>query len=302
MGPVIIGSTTDLHVAAVMAKLDRRPLVVDAETIAANRFTLFEDVLWLDGRQAVAPGVRGWIRRLSPEGWETGVTLGSHDAALKTAWLALIASVARIGQVQWLTPPAVLPAAEDKMLQYSVARRIGVPTPEAMVTSEVDRAVSAFGQRFIVKPLGPGHFFEDGEPRVVFAAVVEASTVERLLRTAPFIAQRHVRAVQHLRVVTVASQAWVAAAPAPGDAIDWRAVPHTHRGFVRTPKHVEVSRAAIRLAAEMGCGYTSQDWVVDEDGAWWFLDLNPGGQWLFLDPETADEVAIALAAWLSGDE
>jgi hypothetical protein len=54
------------------------------------------------------------------------------------------------------------------------------------------------------------------------------------------------------------------------------------------------------LSAALGVGYSSQDWIEDVDGAHYFLDLNPGGQWLFLP--FADEVTAAIADWLGGFE
>ena len=37
----------------------------------------------------------------------------------------------------------------------------------------------------------------------------------------------------------------------------------------------------------MGLGFTSQDWVLDSQGDAIFLELNPNGQWLFVDDQDA---------------
>ena len=54
----------------------------------------------------------------------------------------------------------------------------------------------------------------------------------------------------------------------------------------------------MQLADALKVGYSSQDWVVGE-GQPYFLDLNPGGQWLFLPDPTSADVTEAIAAWLA---
>ena len=46
---------------------------------------------------------------------------------------------------------------------------------------------------------------------------------------------------------------------------------------------------AIHLAKALGIGYSSQDWLGVGNQRF-FIDLNPGGQWLFLPPETSGPV------------
>lgn len=61
---------------------------------------------------------------------------------------------------------------------------------------------------------------------------------------------------------------------------------------------VEVEKHAVAIAAELNIGYSSQDWIDDGDTAW-VVDINPGGQWLFLD-EHSHEITMAIVAWLDG--
>jgi hypothetical protein len=60
-----------------------------------------------------------------------------------------------------------------------------------------------------------------------------------------------------------------------------------------------LAASAVRLAAALGVGYTSQDWIDDGDRVV-FIDLNPGGQWLFLPPEVARPATAAIAKHLVG--
>ncbi|MEH0483499.1 hypothetical protein QBA94_43435 [Streptomyces scabiei] len=56
---------------------------------------------------------------------------------------------------------------------------------------------------------------------------------------------------------------------------------------------------AARLARHLRTGISCQDWIVDASGPA-FIDLNPGGQWLFLPDVLTTQIADHLAAWLHG--
>ena len=59
----------------------------------------------------------------------------------------------------------------------------------------------------------------------------------------------------------------------------------------------KVGEQAVALARALGVGYSSQDWLVrGEDRL--FIDLNPGGQWLFLPDAVAQPVTEAIAGFL----
>jgi hypothetical protein len=62
----------------------------------------------------------------------------------------------------------------------------------------------------------------------------------------------------------------------------------------------EVGRQALALAERMAVGYSSQDWIVAGDKAY-FIDLNPAGQWLFLPEPHVSEITSSIAEWLAGD-
>jgi hypothetical protein len=304
---LVVGRAHDPHAAAVTSRLADwcvPTLVVDVASLAASHFVVdlcSTQVRGADADRAavVRAGVRGWLRRVAPDGWQQGVVAGSREATVGAGWLALLGGIVRSDGIDWLATPDRAFAAESKLVQYRAARKLSIPVPATVVASDVADVVAMLGDRFVVKPLGPGHFFDDGTARAVFAIEVAAGDpVLQDLGGAPFIAQQSVRADRHLRVVTVRERAWVCALDASGLGVDWRRTRAAHEGFHRVDEP-GVAEAAVRLADALEVGYSSQDWV-EGDGLTWFLDLNPGGQWLFLPDPTGAEVAEAIAAWLAG--
>jgi hypothetical protein len=59
-------------------------------------------------------------------------------------------------------------------------------------------------------------------------------------------------------------------------------------------------RALLLLLGQMGLGYAAVDFRRKEDGALYFLDLNPAGQWGFVEDRTGQPITAALAALLAG--
>ncbi|MEH0827297.1 MULTISPECIES: ATP-grasp domain-containing protein [unclassified Micromonospora] len=245
-------------------------------------------------------GGRGWARRLAPAGWDHGVTLGSHAAAILSSRLALLAAILRDPNLTWLTSVDALFAAENKLVQYRAALAAALRVPPTLVSGSANDLRDELGDRFVLKPLGPSHFQdEEGRQKVVYVREVRAADLAGAdLLDAPFLAQKIVSASLHLRVVTVRDRAWVAELDAVGVPLDWREHRRAHRDFTASNRWPEVEQAAVRLAAALHVGYSSQDWVVDADGPV-FLDLNPGGQWLFLPEPVATSVAQAIADYLA---
>jgi glutathione synthase/RimK-type ligase-like ATP-grasp enzyme len=232
----------------------------------------------------------------------TAGCLGSHEAAVKTAWLSLLTAVIRTTGVRWLTGLEALVASENKMVQYAAAAAVGARTPKTVVCADAATALEVAGDPLVLKPLGPGYFHEQGVPQVVYASeAASAAPALAALGTVPFLAQERLLARRHLRVVTVRHRVWTAALDASGIGLDWRSDTEAHGAFEPAETPGQVQQAALGLAVSLGLGFSSQDWVETADG-YWFLDLNPSGQWLFLPELVARPVTTAVAAWRGGED
>jgi len=302
--PVIVGDGADSHVRAVTAALcrDHRldPIVLDAASLARSRYRWRDEGLSIqvNGDWVRLAGGRGWLRRFAPDDWSVGVALGSRPAAERAAWLNLLTALAEDGRTRWLSPLDAIRRAENKLVAAIAATALGIPTPRTEVVGDV---ADASGQGdVIVKPLGPGDFRgEGGEPLVVYTARRRRDDPDlAYLGGAPFVLQELLVANEHLRVVTVTQEGWACRLAADGLPVDWRKSADAHHAWEVTPRS-EVVGDAIRLAHHLGLGYSSQDWIVTDDGTY-VVDVNPAGQWLFLPDDVAQSVTRAIAGWLAG--
>lgn len=303
---VIVGDRADAHLAAVVRALDLlggpEPVVVDAARLMADPYTLVPgDRLTVGGSTlSLREPSRGWLRRSAPSVWGAGLVTGSLDAVKHRAFLTLVGSLSRLCSVSWVTPIDAMIRGEDRLAQLEAVAEAGHRTPRTVVTSSADVARAALGDQFIVKPLAMGYFQTKSGPRAVYTAELAADDLARVdFADAPFAAQERIEAVEHLRVVTVGSSAWVASLSAAGRPLDWRQQEEAHRSWEPADNPATAS-AAVDVARAFGLGYSSQDWIVDGAGTAVFVDLNPAGQWLFLPDEVAQPVTAAIARFLAG--
>ena len=223
----------------------------------------------------------------------------SHAAVVKSSWMTLLADLMRSTEVNWLSDIDPLIASESKLFQMRSAMSVGIRYPRTIISNQAARIRQEFADEVVLKPLGPGHYVEGSSARVVFATTCALDDPRLdLVDTVPFLCQERLRARRHIRIVTVETEAWAAQLDATNRPLDWRKDPPAHREFkaLLDPPEDAIS-GAIRLTSALNLGYSSQDWILTDEGLY-FLDLNPGGQWLFLPDQVSVKVTAALAAWM----
>lgn len=241
---------------------------------------------------------QGWIRRLAPPRWKPGLKAGSKEAAVRGAWTSLLSSIIEAEAISWLTPLPRLFFQENKLVQSGVAERLGIRTPKTVVVSDKQFIGPESGEQFIIKPLGVSTYTEEAclEMVVWTTQVSRDSPALDQLGGAPFLVQEQLRPDRHLRIVTVSDQAWVCELPGRDLPVDWRRDETAHNSFTECSESL-VAQDALQLSKALNVGYSSQDWIITEDIAY-FVDLNPAGQWLFLPERVAESVTSHLASWL----
>jgi len=304
MTSVIVGADDDTHVQAVISALlaqgEPPAILLDAPSLRDDGYSLTLDRFQHRGQVLdFADLARGWLRRYAPTEWGAGLVAGSEEALSRRSFLSLVGSLARISGCDWLTPLDRLLAAEDKFLQLRIATSLGYAVPNTVVTSDPNVAADLFGEEFVVKPIAGGYYVSPEGAQAVYASVLHrAEAVQLDFSAAPFFAQQRLEVDVHLRIVTVGAQAWACDLDAKNLPLDWRRDEHAHFSW-RVADDKVATDAALSMSAALGVGYSSQDWIRHGDDLH-FLDLNPGGQWLFLPDEVASEVTQAIATHLAG--
>lgn len=205
----------------------------------------------------------------------------------------------------WLNHPHRIGYAEYKPVQLQAAITVGLHVPRTLVTNDPDQArafVVEVGEA-VYKPFGGTAALTDtGGRHQVFATLVTAEQASSMsVGYTMHLFQQAVPKDHEVRLTVVDDQFFAARIDAHSLAarVDWRADYHSlDYTPVETPDIIRTRVSALLRA--LGLRFAAMDFVIDPDGAWWFLEANPNGQWAWIETETAMPIAAAIADALDG--
>jgi glutathione synthase/RimK-type ligase-like ATP-grasp enzyme len=144
-----------------------------------------------------------------------------------------------------------------------------------------------------------------GREQMVFTSPVTEADFAEIdgLRHCPAVFQEWVPKEVELRVAVVGDQIFAASVDASGSAqgaVDWRKDGQLAAAFRRDSLPPAVAAAVLRLMRACGLVYGSLDIVRRPDGEHVFLEINPAGEWVWLEAMAGLPIAEALADVLTG--
>jgi glutathione synthase/RimK-type ligase-like ATP-grasp enzyme len=239
-----------------------------------------------------------WWRRLRNFTIDEAVKRGQEryfaDSETSQAVLGFLDSLG----CPWVNPRAADEAAHRKPLQWTRAQACGLQIPWTLATTNAQDArdfIASLGDRKAVfKPFLAT--IEDWRE----TRIVTPSDVDRLesVKYAPVIFQEYIEGVD-LRVTVIGGQIFAAEIDARDTSypFDMRmVVGETSVKPTKLPE--DVAAALLELMRNLGIVYGAADFRRTDDGVHYFLEVNPAGQWLFVEDRTDMPITAAIAAYL----
>jgi glutathione synthase/RimK-type ligase-like ATP-grasp enzyme len=308
---LLVTHARDRHLPPVLRALERRRL--RARLLDTGRFPLRGTLdLVLGGRGPSRLRVAGgpasfraeevaavWWRRPRPFEPDPRMPLRHREFAFRETSEAF-AGLFRCLGARWVNDPAREAEAGHKPWQLELARACGLTVPATCITNDPSRA-RAFLRR--VGRAGAVYKSLDAAPgtwRETRPVGPEERRLLGLVRQAPVIFQERVPGVD-LRV-TCFGERLFAAEIDPGEAgyrDDFRiAWPRARVRPARLPR--EVAAGLRRLLRRLGLLYAAADLRRTPEGEVHFLEVNPSGQFRFVEERTGQPMTEALCDLLAG--
>jgi glutathione synthase/RimK-type ligase-like ATP-grasp enzyme len=220
---------------------------------------------------------------------------------LRRAWGGFLAARP---DIRWVNHPLAVSAASYKPEQLARAERYGLRIPETLITSVPEEAL-AFCERhaydLVVKPIGHGEIREamPNQDRIVYTNVITPACKPLLERVVacPTLLQRRIAKAVDLRITVVEDECITVAMHSQDraiSAIDCRRENMQGMRYSLTQLPSPIERTLVALVRSYGLLYAAIDMARDTDGEHWFFEVNPAGQWAWLEENVGAPVSQAL--------
>jgi ATP-grasp ribosomal peptide maturase len=203
----------------------------------------------------------------------------------------------------WVNSPGAVSRAEYKPRQLAHAARASLPFPATLVTSDPD-AVAEFGARhpggIVTKTLyARMPRTETGDiPGVVYTNTVPPDRYrDPSIAATAHLFQAKLAKLFDVRVTVVGDDIFATRIDNPTE-LDWRRSHHNVRYQAHElPEDIHVGIS--RLMTSLDLTFGALDFVATDDG-YQFIEINPNGQWGWIQLQTGQPIARALADTLKG--
>lgn len=230
---------------------------------------------------------------------------GAAGEYLRAEWSSVLRSLWNALEGRWLNSPFAILRAEDKPRQLALATRAGFRIPQTVITNDPDVA-REFTSKYssIAKPLRQALLDEGDAGKVIFTSRIQSldSVSNDEIQLAPAIFQQEIPKRRDVRVIVVDQQVFATAIESQQwseTEVDWRRGIRTDLEHHTIDLPAELKQACITVTAALGLRYSAIDLVEDKNGAFWFLEANPNGQWAWIEQRTGAPISAAIVEALS---
>lgn len=311
MTVLIVSSFADPHARAVIAALAERGASAELLDLADFPGKLTLTLGFGDGKrrfQLRRPGAGSldmesvgavWWRRPSQFGLPDAIRDPAHRRlALSEANAAFHGLFAAMDAL-WINPPALDAQASYKSYQLAVAQSLGLEIPHTVMTSDPEEAREFWRvcdgdviyKQFLALPEAWWETRRLGQ--------AETRATDEAIRLAPVIFQQHVAAVADLRVTIIGDEIFAAAVELRDLEYDVDVRMNLSAKHVAHALPDDVADKLRGLMRRLGLIYGAIDLRLTKDGRYVFLEINPAGQFLYVEQQTGQPIAAALAARLA---
>lgn len=203
----------------------------------------------------------------------------------------------------WISPIDSIKRAENKIYQLLLAKEIGFDIPHSLITNRVSD-FNGFRDRItnecVIKPIRSGQIGWPETHKVVFTSKLEHVPVDAEIKICPSFLQERIEKECDIRFTIVGRNTFAVAIDSqtnPETQTDWRRgenlLPHK---LIELPEQI-VEKCFSMLSA-LNLQYGAFDFVLDKEGNYYFLEVNPNGQWAWIECQTGCNISGAIAKQL----
>lgn len=206
---------------------------------------------------------------------------------------------------RWMNPLFAGRRARNKLLQMQIGRQYGFLFPKTIVTNDPVEArtfIESCTDGAVYKSVRVGLLHEpDRSSRLIFTTKLKKTDMKRLeeIRFAPCTFQEYVQKDVEIRATVVEKEVFACAIHSqelPHTSVDWR---HGGARFESWILPDNIRERLISMTYALGLVFGAFDLILTKDGRYVMLEVNPNGQWAFVEGLVHLPISRAITDYLA---
>jgi glutathione synthase/RimK-type ligase-like ATP-grasp enzyme len=189
--------------------------------------------------------------------------------------------------------------AENKITQLNLANEIGFKIPQTVISNSPDDVIGFVEGRktdVVIKPVKSGFI---GGDEVLFTNVLDKEAInkpDRIMKI-PSIYQECVKKKYDIRVTIFGNKVFpveIHSQESSESRVDWR---KSNDLNMQQREHVlpkDIEDKCLKMTKRLGLQFGAIDLILTPENEYFFLEINPNGQWAWLEQRTNYHLTDAL--------
>lgn len=234
-----------------------------------------------------------------------GLTDGEVNFLRTELYYTLEGLYSILNKAFWVNSVHHIRGAENKIYQQLLARKIGLIVPNSIITNDPQAALNFYfanKNNCIIKPIRTGMVATaSSEEGIIFTSNLSLSNENATrIKSCPVYLQNHIAKKADVRVTVVGRKIFAALIHSQQEEVsktDWRKAGFP-LSYSRFELPDEIAAKCLRLLEELSLNFGAIDFILDTKNELIFLEINPNGQWAWIEKQLNYKISDEITALL----
>lgn len=257
------------------------------DLILNKKFDLIEDVSSVYYRRPILPNALSFDSDISKK-----------EFLEKESYYILEGLYSILRNKFWISHPDFIRIAENKILQLQVAQELGFKIPLSLISNKKEKQYCFANETTtIIKPIKTGLVAQNEEyMSLIYSDEITSEVILENKSIFPAYLQEKIDKQFDLRITVVGEQVFpIAISKKDKNIVDWRKEDRNNLVYEKIDIPKNIKDMCINLLKKFNLNFGAIDMALTPNGEFVFFEINPNGQWAWLDKQLHLNIAGELS-------